>query len=216
MVAENSVGIWVETWADRRSIQVEYTFETNSTNDLAKTFSYANRDLVVFVAETQKHGRGRGDNSWENAHPGTALLSSWSFGLTQSLQPIAAPLIGLAVFRALKQTFGTDGLSLKAPNDLYVGEKKVGGLLVEVLSQGSDHRAIIGFGLNVLDAPKLAVASALAGQTRVTIDKTSFHHFLDNLHSEWKGALTDATRPQLSNSARAELLEALNRHPHLK
>ena len=88
-----------------------------STQDVA-------RDLPVgsiVVADHQTAGRGRLDRRWE-APPGSALLVS--FVLERN------PLLSLAAGVAAAHACGPS-VRLKWPNDLLVGERKLGGILVE-------------------------------------------------------------------------------------
>src|SRR5205814_8295156 len=107
-----------------------------STQDVA-------RDLPVgsiVVRDHQSAGRGRLDRRWE-APPGTALLVS--FVLDRN------PLLSLAAGVAAAQACGPS-VRLKWPNDLLVGERKLGGILVETKAD----RAICGIGINLTSAPE--------------------------------------------------------------
>lgn len=102
----------------------------------------AARDLPVgsvVVAEHQSAGRGRLDRRWE-APPGTALLAS--FVLPRH------PLLSLAAGVAAAEACG-GGVRLKWPNDLMLGDRKAGGILVEV----TGDKAIAGIGINLTSAP---------------------------------------------------------------
>jgi BirA family transcriptional regulator, biotin operon repressor / biotin---[acetyl-CoA-carboxylase] ligase len=93
----------------------------------------------VVVADHQSAGRGRQDRRWE-APAGTALLAS--FVLERN------PLLSLAAGVAAAQACGPS-VRLKWPNDLMIGERKLGGILVET----TGHRAICGIGINLTAAP---------------------------------------------------------------
>lgn len=98
----------------------------------------------VVVAEHQSAGRGRLDRSWETS-PGTSL--TFSATVDPQLDPRwwpAIPLMaGLAVARAIGPRAG-----LKWPNDVYIGDRKVGGILVERV-EAERPLAVIGIGINV-------------------------------------------------------------------
>lgn len=209
------IGEWVKYWAEKSNIQLEYFYETTSTNDIAKKYSYTNLDPIVFITESQTHGRGRGKNTWTNPEPGSSLLCSFSFGVESAPQPITTALVGLAVYRALSLSFEPHGLNMKAPNDIFIGSKKIGGLLVEVLSEGNSYRLIIGIGLNILASPKIDVAEKLDGKTKTPITQDSFCAFLNTLFVELTQVLADSTQPELSPATQQELLLALNAHPLL-
>jgi BirA family transcriptional regulator, biotin operon repressor / biotin---[acetyl-CoA-carboxylase] ligase len=92
------------------------------------------------IADHQSTGRGRLDHRWE-APAGTALLVS--FVLAPN------PLLSLAAGVAAAEASGT-GVRLKWPNDLMLGGRKVGGILVEA----TPVKAICGIGINLTWAPE--------------------------------------------------------------
>src|SRR6266849_7277960 len=92
------------------------------------------------MADYPTHGRGRLSHRWESP-PGSALLVSFV------LKP--NPLLSLAAGIAAAEACGR-GVRLKWPNDLLLGGRKVGGILVEA----SPSRAICGIGINLTWAPE--------------------------------------------------------------
>lgn len=100
------------------------------------------RDLPIgsmVVADHQTAGRGRLDRRWEAPH-GSALLASFV------LRPRA--LLSLAAGVAAAEACGPD-VRLKWPNDLVLEDRKLGGILVEVVRD----RAVAGIGINLSWAP---------------------------------------------------------------
>jgi len=106
-----------------------------STQDLTRGLPIGS----VVVADHQTAGRGRLEHRWE-APPGTALLVS--FALAPN------PLLSLAAGVAAAEACG-QGVRLKWPNDLLLGDHKVGGILVEA----TPTKAICGIGINLTWAP---------------------------------------------------------------
>jgi len=94
----------------------------------------------VVVADQQTEGRGRLSHRWE-APAGAALLVSFV------LEP--NPLLSLAAGVAAAEACG-QGVRLKWPNDLLLGGRKVGGILVEA----SPSKAVCGIGINLTWAPE--------------------------------------------------------------
>jgi BirA family biotin operon repressor/biotin-[acetyl-CoA-carboxylase] ligase len=117
--------------------------EVASTQDEARA-RFDNRGPVLVVARRQFRGRGRSGNAWEHAPRATAA----SIALRPEWPPDAlgvVPLLaGMAGLGVVSSAFGTQ-LSLKWPNDLMLGDEKVGGVLVEV----SDGVVVAGCGINV-------------------------------------------------------------------
>jgi len=106
---------------------------------------------TVIMAENQYAGRGQAESNWL-AEPGKNL--TFSLLLHPGFLPLGAQFrlnmaVSLAIHRALKAIVG-EGLSIKWPNDIYYGSKKIGGVLIENMVSGGKIKAcIIGIGLNV-------------------------------------------------------------------
>ena len=92
------------------------------------------------VAGRQTEGRGRSQRTWESAP--RAMAASLAFRPTWEIG--SWPLIPLVAGLAAADVLGRD-VGLKWPNDLLVGEDKVGGILVE----GSGGVLVVGCGLNL-------------------------------------------------------------------
>jgi len=128
--------------------------EVNSTNDFLKNLLSNSKPLpegTVIMAESQFAGRGQQLNKWYS-QPGKNL--TFSLLLNPSFLAIADQfdlnrVISLGVVDALEPLLGND-LKIKWPNDIYYGDKKLGGILIENIIQGAQLKhAIIGIGLNI-------------------------------------------------------------------
>jgi BirA family biotin operon repressor/biotin-[acetyl-CoA-carboxylase] ligase len=141
--------------------QVEVVAVAGSTNALvAERARAGGPEGLVILAEHQTAGRGRLDRSWE-----TPARSALTFSvLLRPTVPAAwwpwLPLLtGHAVCTALR-TAGFDA-TVKWPNDVLLGERKVAGILVERVETPSGPAAVVGIGLNVgMTADELPVPEA--------------------------------------------------------
>jgi BirA family biotin operon repressor/biotin-[acetyl-CoA-carboxylase] ligase len=128
--------------------------EVDSTNNFLKNLLSNSKPVpegTVIMAETQFAGRGQQQNKW-HSEPGKnltfSLLLRPSFLMVNDQFDLVRA-ISLGVFDALQPLLG-DGLKIKWPNDIYYGDKKLGGMLIENLLQGEQIKnAIIGIGLNI-------------------------------------------------------------------
>lgn len=104
----------------------------------------------VYFADEQRAGRGRGDHGWQSA-AGQGLYVSVLLRLALpaerlQLLPLAA---GLAAAEAIRSAGGLT-TDLRWPNDLLIGDRKTGGVLVESKTDGTELAfAVIGIGINV-------------------------------------------------------------------
>ena len=165
-------GISVERLrAELRVPQLHLLASTGSTLDVAHRLGAAGAPHGTLVlADQQTHGRGRGGKSWSSP-PGTGL---W---ITVLVRPAATAVprlmtvrLGLAAAAVLDR-FAPQPIGIKWPNDLYVGDRKLAGLLVEARWRGDrpDWLAV-GMGINVTAAAHVRRGAALgAGARRLEV-----------------------------------------------
>ncbi|CAH9065685.1 Bifunctional ligase/repressor BirA [Pseudoalteromonas holothuriae] len=105
----------------------------------------------ILVAEMQQAGRGRRGRVWQSPF-GANLYYSYYWRLDDGLQAAmgVSIAVGLAVYDALKVLYNLE-IALKWPNDIYLNNKKLAGVLVELDGQveGPCH-LVIGIGINLL------------------------------------------------------------------
>ena len=109
------------------------------------------KELVAVTARHQTAGRGQRGNVW-NSLAGENLLLTLVVRPGQSLQVCRQFLLSQAVAVAIHSAMARYGIDarLKWPNDIYVGNRKLAGILVELdYSASCVEQAIIGIGLNV-------------------------------------------------------------------
>lgn len=127
--------------------RIEVVPRTASTNaDVAAAADAGEPAGYVLIAEQQDAGRGRLDRAWESPARAGLLMSML---LRPTVPPASLPLIpllaGLAVAEAVRAVAEVPA-TLKWPNDVLVGDRKLAGLLVERTGSGG---VVVGLGLNV-------------------------------------------------------------------
>lgn len=206
-----------KNWSELGSLSSVCIPQTTSTNlDAKNAAGKENQALVLYVTDEQTAGRGRGDHTWQSPAPGTSLLSTWSLQTRKAPQPILAPAIGLALFKSAQTTWLGHPWSLKAPNDLYLGDKKVAGLLLENIQEGPLHRLLVGLGLNVFSNPQVASSGALSEQiSPEELTAEVWMQFLDRWLLELTSTMMVSTN-ELSAGQCLGLKTALNLYPKVK
>ncbi|MDH6181738.1 BirA family biotin operon repressor/biotin-[acetyl-CoA-carboxylase] ligase [Microbacteriaceae bacterium SG_E_30_P1] len=166
-------------------MHVEWVTSTESTNaDLVRRASERPLAPLEALATTdQTAGRGRQGRSW-TAPEGTALAISLFVPHVSSWLPL---LTGLAMTRAVQRLVPAPAtVSLKWPNDVLIAERKVSGILGEVVPGG----AVMGAGLNLsmseaqLPVPT-ATSLALEGAAGVTAE-TAAQGYLAEFEALWQ------------------------------
>ena len=153
---------------------VEILPEIDSTNtELMRRARAGRLEPVLLVAERQTAGRGRLGRDWLSSHGGgvgghfaagppqgeiaplggSDPRSGGAWGLTFSLGLPLAPqdwsglslAVGLSIVQSLHPR-----LRLKWPNDVWLDERKLGGILIETASFGAERYVVIGIGINLV------------------------------------------------------------------
>lgn len=131
---------------------IRYFDSIGSTNDEALTWANKGaRDLSLVVADEQTMGRGRLDRPWFTP-PGTALAFSLILRPTLDEKPFLSRIVGLAAL-AIAESLRKLELDsqIKWPNDVLLSQRKVAGVLIELIWAGDDVVCVvIGVGVNIL------------------------------------------------------------------
>ena len=127
---------------------IYYKQQTTSTNDDARSSEFGHLDVVW--AEYQTAGRGQRGHTWQS-NEGENL--TFSVLLEPHFLPVTEQFMLLeAVALALRDFFAELGVETKVKwtNDIYVGNRKAVGILIEhSYSGGRLARTIVGIGINV-------------------------------------------------------------------
>ncbi|MHA2361780.1 MAG: biotin--[acetyl-CoA-carboxylase] ligase, partial [Candidatus Thorarchaeota archaeon] len=120
-----------------------------STNDYAKDLIA--EDVVegtIVIVDQQTRGRGRQDRSWHSPVGGTYFSIVLKPKLSFEQIPLISLLVACAIAKAIKGLHNID-VVLKWPNDIQVGELKLGGILSESVMKGNAILGLaIGIGIN--------------------------------------------------------------------
>ncbi|MBI5217314.1 MAG: biotin--[acetyl-CoA-carboxylase] ligase [Bacteroidia bacterium] len=136
-------------WIGTNSIKLKSVDSTNKyAAELAKQSDVP--DGTVIIAQEQKQGRGQGNSSWESEKNKNLTFSIvlYPVFLKSGEQFYLSKAISLGIADFLNQF--TNNVSIKWPNDIYIENRKVCGILIEnFISENQFSSAIIGIGLNI-------------------------------------------------------------------
>jgi len=132
-----------------------YLASVDSTNIFANNLLSKSTPIegTVIYTDNQYAGRGQIGSKWESTAGENIILSVI---LYPQFLPIQAQfklnqVVALAVYDLLKEfIFPLEQLKIKWPNDIYIKDKKIGGILIENKLKGSLLAStVIGVGLNI-------------------------------------------------------------------
>lgn len=131
-------------------VEIDVLWEVDSTNryvteqaNLGKSSGY------TCVAESQLNGRGRRGRTWVSPLGGNVYFSQlWEFSMGPADLSGLSLAVSLAVMRSLHH-IGVQGAELKWPNDILIYQKKVAGILLEIVGESAGPtRVVVGIGVN--------------------------------------------------------------------
>lgn len=177
--------------------------ETDSTNSYLVRNAGELESPVMVTAGCQTAGRGQRGNSWESDTDANLLCSvMWCPENFPAISQFSiSEAVALSIVAALHDTAGIEA-KVKWPNDIYVGDKKIAGILIEnALARKSLVRTVIGAGINLnqkefrSDAPNPVSVYNLTGRP---VDIEEFRlSFVAHLKSGFELSLEESGRHRL-------------------
>ena len=127
--------------------------DVTSTNDFLRNYQPVGpeRRLTLVTAEYQTAGRGAGDNFWESRRSENLLFSMLVHPryIRAERMFVLSEVLSLAIRDALS-SFTSQPFSIKWPNDIYWGNKKICGMLIENDLRGYGiENCVMGAGINI-------------------------------------------------------------------
>ncbi len=169
---------------------------TTSTNDLAKIYANQNSTTpAIFISEEQTAGRGRLGRTFISPAKSGLYISLCLFP-TIALEDLSLITCATAVacVETLEQLTGKS-LDIKWVNDLFYQDKKVGGILTEVISDFESQQVqslIVGMGINLIDSPQSfpeelhsIVGSIFSSRKEYETHSFNRNHFIANFLEKW-------------------------------
>ena len=169
---------------------------TTSTNDLAKLYANQNSTTpAIFISEEQTAGRGRLGRKFVSPAKSGLYISLCLFP-TIALEDLSLITCATAVacVETIEQLTGKS-LNIKWVNDLFYQNKKVGGILTEVISDFESQQVqalIVGMGINLIDSPQSfpeelhsIVGSIFSSKTEYDNSSFNRNHFIAQFLEKW-------------------------------
>lgn len=192
--------------------------EVDSTNSYVSLHGGELDDMTMVIADSQTAGRGQRGNSWESERGKnlTFTLLHRPCGIEPRLQFAISEATALAVADYL----GATGIEarVKWPNDIYVGDRKIAGILIENSLTGSRIDSTrIGVGLNVNQREFLSDAPNPLSMWQITGREEDISHVAASLGAHLERRLLQAADADGRRKLHEEFLGRLWRgdgHPH--
>lgn len=177
----------------RRIDELRIFASVDSTNAELMRAREDDSSVTVCLAEHQAAGRGRRGRAWLSPFGSNIYLSlSWPF---EQLPPDFAALslaMGVGARRAMAR-LGVGGVGLKWPNDIYLDDRKLGGILLEMRGEPPGAcRLVAGVGINVMlpDSSQAGIDQPWTDLHREGFE-VSRNELAAMLVNEWTGVLDE-------------------------
>ncbi len=133
------------------ALQIHYLKKIDSTQKYLKELLLLKKlkSPCAVVCDIQTSGIGSRDNSWESKEGN--LFLSFSVGFDDLPKDLKLESASIYFAYILKSTFEMHGSKvwLKWPNDFYIGDKKIGGMITNII----DDSLVCGVGINLVSNP---------------------------------------------------------------
>jgi len=187
------------------SQKINWTEECYSTNDLAREFLNNNEcnDVVVFAAHKQISGRGQGSNKWcsDDYKNITCSIIVKPVNILMHEQFYISMITSLAARELLLLHNITS--TIKWPNDIYVNNNKIGGILIEHNIIGSYvTNSIIGIGFNINQSTfpdTIPNPTSLYNELKNTFNVEEELSILVNFFNKWLALLNSGEKEMIYN-----------------
>ena len=167
-----------------------YIKQTHSTSTLLREqYSDTLPHLYVIRTDFQTAGRGQAGNSWESEAGKNLLFSALLKyeGIHAAKQWRISMLVAVALWDTLTKYLLPEQLTIKWPNDIYFGDKKLVGILIENnLSGQYVGHSIVGIGVNVNQTEWLSNTPNPISMKEITGEE----YDAEMLMNEWINAMT--------------------------
>lgn len=135
----------------KERVNLDILLSHSSTNDYLSSFKESvHQNYHICLAEHQTAGRGRRGKVWVSPFAKNISFSA-GFLLGGGVEVLSglSLVVGVAVAKTL-ESLGIKNVGLKWPNDVFVGDKKIAGILLELSGEATTNwNVICGIGLNV-------------------------------------------------------------------
>ena len=196
-ISEPAIRRWLTAEDIGRNLEIHP--QLDSTNNRAKLLASSGAPHgTVVIADSQTGGRGRlGRSFFSPEHSGIYLTCILRPDCSPERAGLLTSLAAVAVARAVEALAETD-VKIKWVNDLYIGNKKICGILTEAgfgMETGQLEYAAVGIGVNVNRMefpPELRdIATSVANETGAAPDRNRLIAEICNCMEEMYGQLAD-------------------------
>ena len=162
--------IKIEKFLQKKNISLVHIETVESTmKDIKK---YIGDKNICMIADEQTAGIGRRGNKWISPKGNIYISFLIKFDLSIENHFLFSALTANSIIKFLNNHID-ENINIKWPNDIIINNKKIAGIMTEIVDHNNTQYIIIGAGINILTAPKI-----------IDYQTCSLKNYKDNLNYE--------------------------------
>lgn len=159
-------------WVQEKNGLMSFPWVCSSTQEQVYKLLTQDRSIGFSAVEYQLQGRGRRGSRWISGFSQNICFSI-SRRMARQIDSTKISLaLGLVVVQVLRSLYPDIATMVKWPNDIYIGSRKLGGIIVESQKSGGEQVLVVGVGLNLYAKNLAQHAVSLTEVTSTQINKT--------------------------------------------
>ena len=143
----------IKKFLSKKNFTLIHLDSVNSTMIEIKKYLHVNKNICI-IADQQTEGVGRRGNKWISPKGNIyiSFLFKYNLSIDQHflLNAVIANSIAILINRYVKEK-----INIKWPNDILVNNKKIAGIMTEIIKLNDIKYILIGAGINISSAPKI-------------------------------------------------------------
>lgn len=156
-------------WKNYNLCWIPTTVSTN--DDLKAIWRSEGFEQTIEIADVQTGGKGQYDRKWSSDDVGQCLMFSFTVDLKEYQFPVSM-VAGVALAVALENLgVNVKDFWLKWPNDIWLNDKKLAGILTESTTLNGGFRTVVGIGINILPLRDKSINAASLNESGLSTNR---------------------------------------------
>ena len=177
----------------------KYKSVTSTNDTVINLIKTQNKEMGCVYAEKQTKGRGTRGKKWISKDGN--FFGSIFFHLKRNYPPFNEfSLINfILISRVIKKFCRGKNISIKWPNDIFLNEKKICGILQEIITFNGKKFLIIGIGINIISSPNIKNSYETTNILEETKNKINVKEILSMLTKSYENFFNELNEYSFAN-----------------
>jgi BirA family biotin operon repressor/biotin-[acetyl-CoA-carboxylase] ligase len=196
------------------NFEIIHLTTVDSTNKYAQEFVATSpiKNGLVIWADEQTAGKGYGENRWESEKGKnlTFTLVIQPVYIAPSAQFLITKIVSLALLAVIERITNRNDIRIKWPNDLYIRNKKLAGILIQSTIKGENiDFSMIGIGLNVNQKNFSSILPNPVSLIQITRQPLDREKLLNELLDSFRNEYLNSGSPHFQETIASRYMEKM-------